>query len=456
MAAHRKFHMAQSIPCSVGTYVAGIDKYYNFTVAQDTVPETMRDRYDSLAYHALECIRCRKYEKNCPFGIANYRRAVRTLKLTKMPVKRNKIYRMIWIILAVLSIVAIAVIVFINQPDFGRMPRGERMGKIKLSPNYRDGQFQNLHTTPMLTSDKGRIRNFLDFLLRKEKGLRPEKELPVVKTDLQQLKRDQDLLIWFGHSSYLIQTDGKRILVDPVFRMAAPLSFLNKPFKGTDVYKPEDMPEIDYLMISHDHWDHLDYQTVLALKDRIAKVICPLGVGEHFEYWGFEKDRIIELDWNENVITDDGFTVYCLPTRHFSGRGLSPNQTLWASYLVQTPSQKIYIGGDGGYDTHFARIGQQFPGIDLAILENGQYDRNWKYIHLMPQYLVQAAQDLKAKRLLTVHHSKYALAKRPWEEPLNNALKAAENDSLKVILPMIGEPINLKDTTQIVNKWWEQ
>lgn len=361
-----------------------------------------------------------------------------------------------WIVLTVFSVLAIAVIIFINQPDFGRMPRGERMEKIKLSPNYRDGQFQNLHVTPMLTSDKGRIRNFLDFLFRKEKDLRPEKELPVVKTDLQQLKRDQDLLIWFGHSSYLVQTDGKRILVDPVFRMAAPLSFLNRPFKGTEVYQPEDIPEIDYLVISHDHWDHLDYQTVMVLKNRIGKVICPLGVGEHFEYWGFEKDRIIELDWNENTATDDGFTIYCLPARHFSGRGLSPNQTLWASYLVQTPSQKIYIGGDGGYDTHFVRIGEQFPGIDLAILENGQYDRNWKYIHLMPPYLVRAAQDLKAKRLLTVHHSKYALAKHPWEEPLTNALKAAENDSLKVILPMMGEPIDLKDTTQVINKWWKK
>lgn len=361
-----------------------------------------------------------------------------------------------WIIAATISIAAIAAAVFINQPHFGRTPRGERMERIKLSPNYRDGQFRNQHETPLLTSGKGRVGSWLAFIFKKQEGLRPDKELPVIKTDLHQLERTEDVLVWFGHSSYLIQTGGKRILVDPVFRMAAPVSFVNKPFKGTDVYKPEDIPDIDYLIISHDHWDHLDYRTVTELKSRTGKVICPLGAGEHFEYWGFENDRIIELDWNENADLNDGFTVHCLPAHHFSGRGLSPNQTLWASYLLQSPSQKIYIGGDGGYGTHFAGIGKQFPGIDLAILENGQYDQGWEHIHLMPKYLAQTALDLNAKRVLTVHHSKYALANHPWDEPLKNALKAAENDSLNMILPMIGEPINLKDTTRNINKQQEQ
>lgn len=350
---------------------------------------------------------------------------------------------MLWILLAAIAVIVVSGVIFINQPRFGRMPRGERLERIRLSPNYKDGQFRNLHATPLMTSGKGRFRSMLDFLFRKEEGLRPETGQPVVKTDLHHPGRDRDMLVWFGHSSYLIQTDGKRILVDPVFCMAAPVSFINKPFKGTDIYRPEDMPDIDYLIISHDHWDHLDHRTVVALKERTGKVICPLGVGEHFEYWGFAKDRIIELDWNENAVTDDGFTVHCLPARHFSGRGLSPNQTLWASFLLQTPSRKIYIGGDSGYDTHFAAIGRQFPDIDLAILENGQYNQDWKHIHLLPQYLVPAAKDLNARTLLTVHHSKYALARHPWDEPVQNALKAAQNDSLNVILPMIGQPVEL-------------
>lgn len=360
-----------------------------------------------------------------------------------------------WIIIAVISILTIAVVVFTNQPNFGRLPKGERMERIKRSPNYRDGQFQNQQPTPLLTSDKGRVQNLLGFLFKKENGLRPEKALPVIKTDLRQLDPREEILIWFGHSSYLIQSGGKRLLIDPVFRAAAPLSFLNKPFKGTEVYQPEDMPEIDYLVISHDHWDHLDYQTVMALKNRTKKVVCPLGVGEHFEYWGFEKDRIIELDWNEQSTPEEGITIYCLPARHFSGRSLTSNQTLWASYLLQTPAQKIYIGGDGGYGSHFAAIGNQFPDINLAILENGQYNQDWKYIHLLPKYLARAAHELKAQKLLTVHHSKYALARHAWQEPLANALQAAGNDSLNVILPMMGEPVHLKDTTRTIRQWWK-
>ena len=251
-------------------------------------------------------------------------------------------------------------------------------------------------------------------------------------------------MVWFGHSSYLIQTGGKRILVDPVFCIASPVSFVNKPFKGTELYTPDDMPDIDYLVISHDHWDHLDYNTVKKLQDRIGAVICPLGVGEHFEYWGFDKERIVELDWNEDARLAPGFMIHCLPARHFSGRGLTANQSLWASFLLEAPSQKIYIGGDGGYDTHYAEIGNRFPDIDLAILENGQYDKEWSLIHLMPQYMAQTARDLKAKKVLTVHHSKYALAKHRWDEPLKNAEEMKNKDYLNVLIPEIGEVVTLE------------
>ena len=225
--------------------------------------------------------------------------------------------------------------------------------------------------------------------------------------------------------------------------MASPVSFVNKPFKGTDVYQPEDMPDIDYLVISHDHWDHLDYRTVKSLKERVGKVICGLGVGEHFEYWGYDKGQLVELDWYEDTVLENGFAVHCLPTRHFSGRGLKANQTLWASFLIETPSQKIYMAGDGGYDSHFEEIGKRFPDIDLAILENGQYNEGWKYIHLMPSNMAKAAKELKAKRVMTVHHSKYALAKHPWDEPLTNEKKMQEQDSLNMVIPEIGEVIPL-------------
>lgn len=356
--------------------------------------------------------------------------------------KSKRLRMIIGSILAIMVLAVSAGILFMNQPSFGRTPRGERLERIKRSPHYRDGSFHNEREVPMFTSDKSRVKGMLEFLFRKKEGLRPEKPLPVIKTDLKKMPIDENVLVWFGHSSYLIQTDGKRILVDPVFCNASPVSFINKPFKGTDAYHPEDMPDIDYLIITHDHWDHLDYETVTALKDRVGNVICALGVGEHFEYWGFDKERIIELDWNEDATLDSSFIIHCLPARHFSGRGPNPNKTLWASFLMETPSQNIYVAGDGGYDIHFAAIGERFPSIDLAILENGQYNEEWRYIHLMPEYMAQAAKDLKAKKILTVHHSKYALAKHRWDEPLTNAHHLAEKDSLNVLIPQIGEKVN--------------
>ncbi len=359
-----------------------------------------------------------------------------------------------WIVLLMIIGIILIGVVFINRPEFGKIPEGPRKQRIENSPHYKEGKFQNLSLTPQLTSDKGIVRNMLGFLFRKDENLRPHTAIPVVKTDLWNLDRNAEILIWFGHSSYFLQTNGKRILVDPVFMEASPVSFVNKPFKGTEVYKPEDIPDIDYLVISHDHWDHLDYKTVSKIKDRTRKVVCPLGVGAHFEYWDFPLDQIVELDWYEDAVLDQGFKVYCKPARHFSGRGLSPNQSLWASYVLKTPTITVYIGGDSGYDSHFKEIDQQFE-IDLAVLENGQYDNDWKYIHTLPENLARAIQDLNPKKILTVHHSKFALAKHPWKEPLERISKVAEKDSLPLITPRIGEIVYLEQNTQTFDKWWE-
>lgn len=223
------------------------------------------------------------------------------------------------VFLAVAALLVAAIALFMNRPEFGRAPRGERLERIRRSPNYRDGAFRNRHATPQLTSGKGWWATMYDFLFERKERNRPDHALPAVKTDLKALDPKENLLVWFGHSSYLIQADGLRILVDPVFETASPVPFFNRPFEGTDLYKPEDMPGIDLLVITHDHWDHLDYGTVTKLRDRTGRVVCPLGVGEYFEYWGFDPQRITELDWGEQVALGGGFTVYCRPARHFSG-----------------------------------------------------------------------------------------------------------------------------------------
>ncbi|MFV8327356.1 MBL fold metallo-hydrolase [Flavobacterium sp. ZS1P14] len=345
---------------------------------------------------------------------------------------------------------------YLKQAKFGKLPAGKRLERIKQSPNYKNGSFQNQSITPDLTEGANYYTVGKEFFFGQHKNVSPVDEIPSTKTDLFNFDLKENILVWFGHSSYYIQIDGKRILVDPVLSgVASPFSFSTKAFKGTDRYATEDIPEIDYLFISHDHWDHLDYETILKLKPKIKKIICGLGTGEHFEYWGFDTNKIIEKDWNEKINLDEGFTAYTVPARHFSGRGLTRNKALWTSYVLQTPTMQIFLGGDSGYDKHFAEIGKTFGAFDLAILENGQYDKNWKYIHMMPDEILQAAKDLNAKRIFPVHSSKFALGNHPWYEPLELITKNNKQENLNIITPMIGEQVNLKDTKQQFSQWWK-
>ncbi len=357
---------------------------------------------------------------------------------------------------SLIVIFSIATVYILQQSKFGKSPSGERLTRIKKSPHYKDGSFQNQSITPVMAEGVSYFAVGKEFLFGKKVRVTPVDKIPSVKTDLLNLDKNKDILVWFGHSSYFIQIDGKRILVDPVLSGAAsPFSFSVKAFNGTDVYTTDDIPEMDYLFISHDHWDHLDYETILQLKPKIKKVICGLGVGEDFEYWGFDKKSIIEMDWYEHATLDSGFVANTVPARHFSGRGLKRNQTLWAAFVLQTPTMKLFIGGDGGYDKHFAEIGKTFGPIDLAIIENGQYDKNWKYIHLLPDDLVKAFHDINAKRLFAVHSSKFALGNHPWDEPLIKISAHSKEFDIPLITPMIGEQVNLKDSTQKFPEWWK-
>ncbi len=305
-----------------------------------------------------------------------------------------------------------------RQAKFGKAPAGNRLSELQKSSNYKNGKFQNLSVTPELAEGYNIVGVTYNVLFNNEPRRKPGDTIPSIKTDLLNLPIDKDILVWFGHSSYFIQLDGKRFLVDPVFSgNASPIPGTVKSFNGTDIYTVDDIPEIDYLFISHDHYDHVDYPTLLGLKNKIKKVICGLGVGAHFEHWGYSPENIIEKDWYSEVPLDNGFTAYVQPARHFSGRGFTRNNTLWASYVLQSPTMKIYIGGDSGYDTHFAEIGNKYGPIDLAILDNGQYNVAWRYIHTLPDEVLQAAKDLKAKRLFPVHSSKFVLANHPGMNP---------------------------------------
>lgn len=366
----------------------------------------------------------------------------------------NKFLKMIFTIMLFL-LIAIAVFLFFNQPKFGRRPSGERLEKILKAPNYKDGEFQNISLTPDLTEGANFYTVLKDFFFGKSKTNSPSGILPSQKTDLKNLDASKDILVWFGHSSYFMQLNGKNFLVDPVFsNHASPLSFTVNSFKGSNAYSPKDMPEIDYLIISHDHWDHLDYDTILELKPKIKKIITSLGTGEHLERWNFDSTIVSELNWHEGLDLGFGFKINAVPARHFSGRGFKRNQAVWLSFVLDTPSKRIYIGGDSGYDTFFKESGDKFGPFDLAILECGQYNKHWKYIHMMPEQTVQAAQDLNAKVLLPVHWGKFPLAFHDWDEPIKRVVATTEEADLPIVYPMIGETLDL-DVLKAGEKWWE-
>lgn len=366
------------------------------------------------------------------------------------------IKRIMFILLSVVLLFAIATYFYIRQAKFGREPGLIRLEQMQKAGNYKDGKFQNIHFTPDLTEGYSMGGILYDQLFKDHPRKSPTVPIPSVKTDLKSLGKDEDVLVWFGHSSYFMQISGKRFLVDPVFSgNASPLPGTVKAFKGSDIYTAEDMPEIDYLLISHDHYDHLDYETILALKPKVKQVICGLGVGEHFELWGYSSALIQEKNWHESIDLGDGFKIDLTPARHFSGRGFKRNNTLWTSYVLQTPNGRIYVGGDSGYDTHFADIGNQYGPFDLAILENGQYNIAWHAIHMLPEEVLKAAQDLKAKRLFPVHSSKFRLGMHPWDEPLIKVSEFSKAAGMPLVTPMIGQPVYLNDSTQVFTEWWK-
>jgi L-ascorbate metabolism protein UlaG (beta-lactamase superfamily) len=343
---------------------------------------------------------------------------------------------------------------YLHLPMFGSLPRGDRLLKLEKSPNYKNGRFHNVNETSRMAMRP--FRAFKNFFFSKRVNVRPEHPLPTIKTDLENLDRSEDILIWFGHSSYLIQIDGKRILVDPFFsKTSSPVLFFPRPFEGADVYKAEDMPPLDYIIITHDHWDHLDHETMLKLKRKSVKIICGLGVGAHLERWGFAAEQIFEMDWNETHNFEIFFSVHCLPARHFSGRGILSNRSLWASFLIETSNFKIYIGGDSGYGPHYKEIGKKFPSIDLALLDSGQHNVNWRQVHMMIDEVMSAARDLRTKKLLPVHWGKISLSTHPWNEPPVEITKLSKGAPFSVLIPKIGEKVYLKATSQVFSKWWE-
>jgi len=338
---------------------------------------------------------------------------------------------------------------YVNRPEFGRLPTGARLEKILNSPHYFKDHFECLTPVQVMSNDAAEKENRIvatwKFLFGDKTGLVPPAPVPTAKTDLNSLG-DEDCAIWMGHSTIYLQLAGRKILLDPVFSAyASPIFFVNRAFDGSNIYSPDDFPALDVLAITHDHWDHLDYPTVKALKPKIKTVLCPLGVGEYFEQWGFDADKIIEEDWDSVIDLGHGLSAHILPSQHFSGRMLTQNPTEWCAFAFVTAARKIFCSGDGGYGSHFKDIGKKFGGFDLAFMENGQYNLAWHAIHMLPNETAQASEDIRAEKVVPIHGGKFALARHKWNAPYIDLIAESAGKNYELLTPRIGEQINFND-----------
>ncbi len=292
-------------------------------------------------------------------------------------------------------------------------------------------------------------------------GQVPDGIIPVDKLDSLKITKtppEANLITWFGHSAFLIEIDGKKILLDPMLgEVPAPHPLLGSSrFNKELPIEIEKLPAIDIVIISHDHYDHLDYGSIQKLKGKVKDFYMPLGVGNHLREWGIDSNKIHELNWWEESKIGN-FNIVCAPSRHFSGRGLFDRMsTLWGSWIIQSDSLNLYFSGDGGYGPHFKEIGEKYGPFDFAMMECGQYNENWSEIHMMPEQTAQAAVDVNAKLMMPIHWGSFKLALHNWSDPVVRLQIAAKELNQDMLTPKIGQSINLDDTENFPQtKWWE-
>lgn len=359
-----------------------------------------------------------------------------------------------------LLILVIFVALFVNiSPEFGGTPTKEQRLQYVKSENYEDGVFRNKGNVKM-NMGFGDIVKSLRGYFSPQPNTTPEKGIAVEQIDSMAIAnyKGSSRLVWFGHSSFLLQMEGKNLLIDPMFGpVPAPHPLLGgKRFSKTLPIQIAKLPKIDAVIFSHDHYDHLDYGSIQLLKGKVDKFFTPLGVGAHLTEWGVEKERIEEMDWWDET-EYQGLRFTCAPAQHFSGRGLTDRaRTLWSSWGIQSKTENIFFSGDSGYGSHFKEIGEKLGPFDFAMLECGQYNELWKEIHMMPEETAQAGVDVRAKKIMPIHWGAFKLAMHPWTEPVERVSKKALELGIPTTAPKIGEYIYL-DANQISNEpWWEE
>lgn len=349
-------------------------------------------------------------------------------------------------------------VLFVNfSPQFGASVSKEKKNDYKKNSNYRDGKFMNQSDTNMdmsILETFGTLIKFIKGVPNRE----PNFEIPIIKVDSAaiSINRDSTKMIWFGHSAFLLQIDGQNILIDPMLGdVPAPHPWLgNKRYIKELPIEIEQLAEIDAVLISHDHYDHLDYESIQKLKDKTDKFYVPLGVADHLISWGILPEKIYELNWWEERFQNDIQLIFA-PARHFSGRGFTDRSaTLWGSWIIKGKKDTIFFSGDSGYDTHFKEIGNRYGPFDFAMIECGQYNEKWEEIHMMPEQSAQAGKDVQAKIMMPIHWGAFSLALHTWTDPVERVITQAMLLDMPIITPKIGEIFSLNDNEEYHKKWW--
>ncbi|MDM5317041.1 MBL fold metallo-hydrolase [Fictibacillus sp. b24] len=363
------------------------------------------------------------------------------------------------LVLSILIAVILAVILFISlHPAFGQKPSKKKIQHYNTFDHYHNGSFINQIPTEMATDFRSMLPVLKEFL-KGNPNRQPKQAIPVKPFQYPAKNNTKATNVtWFGHSAFLIEIDGKRVLLDPMFGKApSPVPwFGNKRYSKELPFRVEDLPEIDLVVFSHDHYDHLDYGSIKKLKHKVKQFVVPLGVAGHLKRWGVEREQIKECNWWDEVEMA-GIGLVCTPARHFSGRSLTDrNSTLWCSWVLKGKDSKIYFSGDSGYGPHFREIGEKYGPFDLTLMECGQYHEKWAAIHMMPEETVQAHIDVRGKTMLPIHWGAFSLSLHDWVDPVERALKAADKQGVEVFTPMIGETVAVHSENFPKQKWWRE
>ncbi|REE56426.1 L-ascorbate metabolism protein UlaG (beta-lactamase superfamily) [Paenibacillus taihuensis] len=318
------------------------------------------------------------------------------------------------------------------------------------------GKYVNSIPTNMGMSVKS-ITGMLRDTVRGNPKRNPAQPIPFKRASFQaQPTADRPQVTWFGHSAFLLELEGRRLLFDPMFAQSpSPVSFFGgKRYSGSLPLEPEEFPALDAIILSHDHYDHLHKGSILKLKGKTKRFIVPLGVGSRLRGWGIDPAQITEHDWWQELQLFQ-LKLACTPARHFSGRGLfDRNSTLWCSWVIAGERHKVFFSGDSGYGPHFKQIGDKYGPFDLTLMECGQYDERWAAIHMMPEQTVQAHMDVQGRLLIPVHWGAFTLAFHDWFDPIERAVKAAKERGVVIAAPHIGETTVAGSSSYNVEPWW--